>query len=838
MHELKKHNLPSLRSRYLILASFVTAILLTGAAISSWYINDVSNKNSQAIIIYKKIESHAHELTNALNQVNSVLTAMLIQPEDIHEKLIKDYLHQAKGLILSLHNNSAIISKDLVKSIEKLSNLISVLDKKTSFLIFQRKSPDWVYPILPYINSKLLIPNRSFLSATDLAINEYLTDKLKLDNTYNQLQELRNLWQKKTLNFRAVIVRFAGLNTKEPMLQEAKIYDLNTEINNILSLLKKKQTDDALELQTDASLNIMISSANEWFTQWKNVQKIRESNYWRNDIAYLKKEIIPLQEEVYLDIKILETTVSEWSQQQSNNLTNAAQQIITEIWLLVLLAISFVIIVYIMIEKFVLQPTLRIAKALKEESQEEFFSLEDKSSKEIFELTNAFNNMRKQIHQRQTALEHQAMHDALTGLANRVLFNDRLNQAIHIMERSDEKLAVLLLDLDRFKEVNDTLGHHIGDELLQLVSKRLEETIRDSDTVARLGGDEFAIIAANTSPISAEKFALKINNALKDVFSINHHKLYIGASIGISIYPDNGTDCHTLTRHADTAMYTAKYNNLGTTLYHSSQDKNSLDNLSLFGDLHHAIKDGQIHGLNMHYQPQIDLLTNEVTQIEALLRWEHPVKGFISPEEIINLAEQTGVIQDLTSWVLDTAMKEYMQRIYKHNIHLSINLSTWNLQDPDLPDTINMLLSRHNMPPHMLTLEITESAMMNNPVNARKVLHELNEMGIILSVDDFGTGFSSLSYLKLLPVHELKIDKSFIFEMLENDNDAIIVKSTIELAHNLGYKVIAEGVENNDILLALKSLKCDYIQGYYISRPIDIFKLVYWLHDYKLKMAE
>jgi len=433
------------------------------------------------------------------------------------------------------------------------------------------------------------------------------------------------------------------------------------------------------------------------------------------------------------------------------------------------------------------------------------------------------------------ALEHQALHDSLTGLPNRSLLNDRLTQAINMMHRNDDQLSVLLLDLDRFKEVNDTLGHHVGDQLLQLVSTRLENTIRNSDTVARLGGDEFAVIAPSTSAGEASKFAKKIISALNDVFTIDHQNIYVGASLGISIYPHNGTDIHTLLRHADSAMYIAKENNRDIVIYESSYDKNTPDNLSLAGDLHHAINSND--ELQIYYQPQINLLSREINQVEALLRWQHPVKGFVSPEEIIQLAEQTGMIKDLSYWVLDTSMHDYMQHLHKRSMGLSINLSAWNLQDPDLVDTVQNILSKHQMPAEKLTLEITETAMMNDPVRARMVLNQLHDMNIVLSIDDYGTGFSSLSYLKLLPVQELKIDKSFIFDMLADDNDSIIVKSTIELAHNLGFKVVAEGVENNETLLQLRSQKCDFIQGYHLTKPMDIYQLIIWLNNYNPQIA-
>jgi len=836
MSDINNEKLPSLRSRYLTLATFVTILLLIGAAIASWYITDVSTNNTKALAINKTITTTVSDLRTSLSNINMTVSAMLIRPEASHEPTIDANLKALMRALSLLQTNPDIQSTNLKRPLAKANNHIIELNQKIRHLIKQRNEPDWVYPILPYIAEKLLIPNREFISATELAINEYVSEEIPIDETYHQLQDLRNLWQRKILNFRAVIVRFAGLNNTSKTTQETAIDNTHNKIEIILKHLKEKQKNNTLELQTESSLEIMMQASSDWYKHWNTVQQIRRSTYWRGDIAYLNQFIAPAQKKTNDSLRELETIVRDWSGQQTDLLSDAAKSILAELWILILLAISFVIAVYIMIEKFVIKPTISISKTLSEDGHEQYFHIEDKSSKEIFRLTSAFNNMRKQVHQRQIALEHQALHDALTGLPNRALLNDRLTQAINIMQRNDDKLAVLLLDLNRFKEVNDTLGHHVGDQLLQLVAKRLEKTIRNSDTVARLGGDEFSIIAPNTSPEEAIVFSKKLESALKDVFTIDNQNIFVGVSSGISIYPDHGTDIHTLLRHADTAMYVAKESNLGSVLYEKQLDKNSADNLSLVGDLHNAIL--QNEELQIVYQPQIDLLTREVVQVEALLRWNHPSKGFISPEQIIQLAERTGMIKELTSWVINAAAIQYMQHLFKKGIRLSINLSAWNLQDPDLPQTIGTIIKKHAMPPNMLTLEITETAMMSDPVRARNVLNKLNKMEIILAIDDYGTGFSSLSYLKLLPVHELKIDKSFIFDMLEDDNDAIIVKSTIELAHNLGFKVIAEGVENNETLLQLRAQKCDYIQGYYISKPQDIYKLIAWLHNYKPQIAQ
>jgi diguanylate cyclase (GGDEF)-like protein len=819
----KNRKLPSLRKRYLTIASLVISLLLVGAGTASWYIRNITSNNLSALEFNKSVIATTQQLHHSLSLISITINAMLITPEASHESIINKNMDQALQLISALQSNLQPETINLERPVNNLYFFFGELKDKVQHLTRKRKDPSWVYPALPFINSKLLTPNNNFIASVESSINGYHIEGIAFDTTYHQLQELRNLWQKKILNFRAVIIRFAGLNNTSKMSQEIIISKLQTDIDNSLLSL----TNNELELHVEAYIPIMKKASKEWSSQWRKMKKLRNSNAWRKDIAFLKKEIIPLQENINFAMEELEISSHDLSQKQIESLSNAAKNIIAEIWLLTLLAISFVFIVYLMIERLVLRPIYRIEQSLTMGSGEHHSHIEDYTSKEINQLASAFNTMQTQIQQRQIALEHQAMHDALTNLPNRLLFNDRLAQAINLMHRTKGKLAVLLLDLDRFKDVNDTLGHHIGDQLLIEAAARLQGSIRSSDTVARLGGDEFAIIAPQTTAHEALEFANKIVSALTNVFTLEHNNIYVGVSIGISIYPENGTDNNTLIRHADTAMYGAKYNNQDALLYLASQDKNTPDKLSLVNDLHHAIENK--NEFSIHYQPQIDLLTNKIIKVEALLRWNHPSQGFIPTEKVIDLAEKTGVIQQLTIWVLNTAIEEFMRYLFEKNIGLSINLSMWNLQDPDLPSTIYKLLSYHRMPADKLTLEITETAMMNDPVRARSILNELNEMGIILSIDDYGTGFSSLSYLNLLPVHELKIDKSFVFDMLDNENVAIIVKSTIELAHNLGYKVIAEGVENNETLLELKKLNCDIIQGYFIAKPISIDQLVIWL---------
>lgn len=457
-------------------------------------------------------------------------------------------------------------------------------------------------------------------------------------------------------------------------------------------------------------------------------------------------------------------------------------------------------------------------------------------SDELSRIGEAFDQMARKIEadslrlqESRMLLEHQALHDVLTDLPNRALIEDRLQQAILSAKRQARPLALLIMDLDGFKEVNDTLGHHMGDLLLQQVALRLQNILRKSDTVARLGGDEFAVLLPLADAEKAILAARKVLDALKSPFSIQGHTLDIGGSIGIALFPTHGADGTTLVRRADVAMYVAKRANTGYAIYDSEHDQHSMAQLALTGEFGHAIENQQ---LAFYYQPKIDLKSGCVVSAEALARWHHPQQGLIMPDKFIPLAERTGLIRPLTQWGLNAALQQCASwREAGLNLGVAVNLSARNLPEPQLAENITQMLENWGVPPDWLELEITESAIMTDPVRALNILTRLDSMGVRLVIDDFGTGYSSLSYLKKLPVDTIKIDKSFVISMASDKNDEVIVRSTIDLAHNLGLKVVAEGVERREAWEMLNELGCDMAQGYYISQALAPAEFSAWLKE-------
>ena len=433
--------------------------------------------------------------------------------------------------------------------------------------------------------------------------------------------------------------------------------------------------------------------------------------------------------------------------------------------------------------------------------------------------------------------EHESLHDPVTELANRTLFQQQVNQAIAQTQRSGAVSAVMLLDLDRFNEINDTLGHHQGDLLLHEVGVRLSAGLRAGDLVGRLGGDEFAVFAHDLgSREEAFLLAARIREAIARRIELAGVALEVEVSIGLSLCPDDGDDVEELLSRADIAMYEAKRQRTGVELYDAAADTSSRLRLGLLAELRTAIADDQ---LVVHYQPKVASQTGEVEGLEALVRWEHPERGLLFPDEFIALAENTGLMRPLTSHVLDRALAQL--RVWRDAGHpdltMAVNLSTRNLLDGALPQEVAARLAAHGLPASALELEITETTLMVDPMRAKAVLVELAAIGVGLAIDDFGTGYTSLSWLGELPITTLKIDRSFVMRMTEHAKDEAIVRSSVQLGHSLGLDVVAEGIEHAGVWQGLAELGCEYLQGYFFSRPQPAEQMQAWLVDQADRVA-
>jgi diguanylate cyclase (GGDEF)-like protein len=810
----------------------LSVLILAGAMTATHYVAGTTERNAKAVALRNSAVRTSYEVRTAIQQAEFALNSMLLNPRLGQSEDIERYLASARARLDALRRHSGTTDAGLTPKIDALSSALEAMHGQFRQLIELRRDPEWVYPALPYIEGTTLRGNIDFETQARLAITELdgVPASPESYELYRRLAEIRDLWRRMMLNYRAIMIRYAGLHDTDPGDQELNVEQLNAGVRVQLESLLNRLGPDTSQFIIQDAAHEMLKVAADWQSAFENVKALRRSKNWRADVEYFESRIRPALLNVFSVLDELESDLGAWTDASVRELERAANRSLVAMWGLAGLGLVFVVLAYVLFERVVLRPVERVADALTVTAKgANEPPLDESGVREVRRLVSAFGDMHRQVQLRQTALEHQALHDALTGLPNRSLLGDRLRHALQSAARANQRVGLLLLDLDRFKEINDTLGHQVGDVLLQQVSARLLGLVRQSDTVARLGGDEFAVVVADANEAQLAALAARINSALDQKFEVNRQGLYVGVSIGIAVYPDHGRDAAALIRQADVAMYVAKRTNKGFVFYDERQDEHSRDQLALVADLRTAIATDQ---LELHYQPKVDVQKGRVIGMEALLRWNHLEQGPISPDRVARLAEQTGMIASLTAWVIRRALAESRSLVAaRPGLHVAINVSPWNLQDPDFPAQVHALLEEAGAHAAVLTFEITESAVMADPLGAKVILDALTETGVKFAVDDFGTGFSSLGYLKRLPVSELKIDKSFVIDMLNDANDAAIVRSTIELGHSLGLRVAAEGVENDETWTRLREQRCDTAQGMFFGAPMPMPRLLAWIDE-------
>ena len=825
----------SVKSRYAAV-SFILTILVFASAVAGYKI--VSNSQQEAT----KNETHRNYilennqlLRNTIWNSRESLQDFLLEPGNTKsQQNIHDELSLAKTQITRLTQTLSQSNDNLARALETLENDIDALTVHTKNIIETRLNAQKQYPALS-IARKVMLPNQNkFYTAVELALTEIVdaTPDKHHHDIYQDYDRARQLWSNLISNFRMYFANRIGSLSERKLIQQenSNTASLN-KLELILNKIEEHQNKGKLGRISSSSLLVMRNSLEEWKNGYLEVEKIHRSNAWRTDKTILLNHIKPLYVKIWISVEKIDNYIKELASKDITALTNISTVQLKFIQATAVAALIFILFGYLVLNKSILEPISILTNALKEESSGNMKNpLPVPNAKETENLLVAFTTMQTELRAQQKILKHQAMHDSLTGLANRNLMSERVKHVIAIAKRHKKNPALIMMDLDGFKNINDTLGHEIGDKLLIAIGKRLNDMLRETDTVARLGGDEFAVLVDDISEENVSNLANKILNEVKNPYTINNSQLHISSSIGISLYPIHGDSETLLTQHADVAMYHAKRNSLGTSIYDPKIDKHTIEKLSLVADLRSALKNNE---LDLYFQPKICLKTNKTKGLEALLRWNHPTNGFIPPDKIIALAEQSGQVNDIFEWVFNQSSK-YTKQWQKNrlNINVAVNLSVYDLQHFDIVNAITTILKKYELSPTTFTVEVTESAMMANPEQAIEKLTLLDQMGLNISIDDYGTGYSSLSYLKKLPVDELKIDKSFVLQMDEDANDAIIVRSTIDLAHNLGLKVVAEGIENQHTLDILISLGCDTAQGFYLSRPMPAIDVEQWIVSY------
>ena len=515
-----------------------------------------------------------------------------------------------------------------------------------------------------------------------------------------------------------------------------------------------------------------------------------------------------------------EATVNE-------ELRSIQQRIISIIMVYILAMVS----VFTLITRFIHKPLKLLQQKSKTIAQGEVdFPLQVPSYiSDIKDLSQDLEQMRLTLIEMANHMQIQATHDELTGLPNRYLYTDRMHQAVSLAHRSNQTFAVLLLDLDRFKEINDTLGHGLGDRVLSILSKRMLDGMRESDTIARIGGDEFSIILNNVDQADAERIARKTIELIEPIIEVSGHTLKASASIGIAVYPQHGDNPELLLQHADVAMYSAKHNNKNIASYNSDMDSNNYENLMLVNDFKTSI--AQNHFVSL-FQPKLELDSGQICGCELLLRWRHPYLGLIQPNKFIPLAEQENLCGELTRWATSHYLSKFTDIIKQRpDFHVAINVSPVNLMDTKLLTILLKIIEANEFPAQNLTIEVTESVIMKNPERSADILNKFSYHGISISIDDFGTGYSSLAYLQKFPITELKIDKTFITDLTKESTNYPIVKASITMAHDLGINVVAEGIESAEVHELLYELGCDRVQGYHYGKPMNFKQLTLWMED-------
>jgi len=826
----------TLKGRFTIFAVVLVVIALTMAVFAQKNVKQTSDAIVHNLASQYSAQNYSQKIQDGLFESYKKLSAFLLDPTRAYLRTEIDSAMQSAISASQALSRSDVphSSNHSISHFLNLTTLLTELDTEFFRVSNIRLISTRQYPALGESDVRLS-PNRiQFANAILVAIHEIESNEGFLDNeVYITLLKTRYLWSQVVSNYRLYLTNRLGSFDENALFRaEQSIVEIFSGLQGQLAKLDEFEQQQRLGFEASNALVEMKSSAENWYTGFVQVKKIHHSGEWRRDVVLIKQNIEPKLEQVTEHLNELRTYFEAKSLNDIDLLSSAAKLQSRLMWMVGAAIIVFFAVTIFFFETLVLRPVSVVSKAMKAVAfGESGVRLPVVGAKETQDLMDAFNEMRTQVRSRQFALEHQVLHDGLTGLGNRTLFSDRLAQAVSSAKQSHGECVLLILDLDRFKEINELLGHHAGDTLVVEVGIRLENMLRELDTVARLGSDEFAILLPQSNMSYARRTIYKIEKMLSDIRHINESPVFVSGTIGGAVFPEHGTDANLLFKRADAALHFAQSTQVPFYFYDQKSNEASSDRLTLSGDLRDAITNDSLY---LEYQPQLEFKSGDVVGVEALIRWQHPRLGYIAADQIISIAEQTGQINSITRWVLCAAAKQSDSwRTAGMRLRMSINLSVLNLHDEGLINEVETCCAQYDLCKNNLTFEITESAMMINPVLAMKTLKQLESMGVKLVIDDFGTGFSSLSYLKQLPVEKLKLDKSFVISLDKDSDDEVIVRSTIDLAHNLGLQVVAEGVESRASWDILKALNCDFAQGYYLSKPKSADDITKWLGEKK-----
>jgi diguanylate cyclase (GGDEF)-like protein len=803
----------SLRQRYLLASTIIVVLIFAFAWLAQSYVSNNSRQYRQNIEVRHQASQYIGQLRDEILHIEKGMDTFMWDPSALHREAVHHDIDRALHYfdLLRRHNWISLnkMEGELADFVLDLKALHSILDR-----VMDMRQQGGSTPALSdqtsvgtHRTSQHFIASAEELRRISPMIEPQLTATLDL------WQQMQQLFEAQLRN--PPDTQQSGQRTASQQEVMAHYLEIETLLKGLTSTSHITSSSQRRQL-----LGEMMTALELWHLGYEEHKLNLDGNKLHGDIAYLKHIVEPQFAHLWEYVKKLETSIDNFSQQEAIALGEVAGKVALAVWLICFFGLAVITFAYLYFQAKVLKPIATVATILKQDaSGEHTTALPQVNNLETMHLVKAYKEMHQQVQDRQQALEHIAMHDSLTALPNRYHLMEHLRRLCETSKRKHAVFAVLMLGLDRFKEINDTLGQNTGDAILKEYGKRLQFLLHDSDTTARFSGDEFALLLPNANRDKAFHVARKICAEMEQPIDIDGLSLSISCSIGIALYPENGEEKDELTRCANIAMSIAKQHKIGIALYEKRLDTSSVERISMAGRLRQAINTNEFH---LCYQPQFAVHNGELSGMEVLCRWDSPEHGTISPEEFIPVAEYTGQIHAITEWVVTTTLQqaaEWRAKGLDCGI-LSINVSVFNLHAPNFYTMLETQLQRWDFPATKLMLEITETAMMADPQHAIKTLGRLHQLGLKISIDDYGTGFSSLTYLKQLPVDELKIDKSFIMDMTTNENDAIIVRSTIDLAHNLGLKVVAEGVDTLEKRELLEILGCDYIQGFHLGKPL------------------
>ena len=825
--------LHSYRGRYIGLSVSISITLILIAIIGGERVNQLENEIRGDIANRSIARTALNEVQNELNLVKNHLYLYLLSPSEVNSKRLNQSVEKSQSLLntleQTLEKNSYLEKSNRLDSISSNLNALKPFVQKV--IQMRESGTEWL-PGMQIASSKLQPSNLKIADAATglVTLFENFSNE-KEQALYVAAVKFRHHWGQIIGEFRLFLAnRFSVFETSSMEAMIVRLNNINlyhSEAEKHLIMIKQLVKDTDYEFEGMLFVETIEEQFYFWFESLNEFYSFISKEEWRADLQYLHNEIFPSLNYVFQDLSALKKDMDIQSAKELGRVTSMAQGLSQTMIYIAVFSVLTLVIGYITFSRWMIRPIIQATHALRLQAEGGVVTEDiDANVSETVDLVQAFNEMRSQVNAREEKLDHMAHHDALTGLPNRVLFRDRLEHALEQVKRSNIQLAVMFLDLDRFKPINDSLGHDVGDILLCEVSYALKKAVRSLDTVARLGGDEFAILLESISNSSdIEHIANKILNIINQPFIIQGNELHIGTSIGISVAPTDSVSGDHLLRDADAAMYEAKKAGRGTYRFFSAEIGNLVSKrVELENALRIALSERQFE---FFYQAIKKIGDDSYNGYEALLRWRHPSEGIISPAAFLHVLEDSGLIASVTHQLL-TEITNLLKEASNKIDTISVNLSGKLIRDSEFMTSLVNRIEHLDPPPEHLCLEITEDCLAEHITGVSSVLNRLRELGVKIALDDFGTGQSSLNHLRSFDFDIIKIDRSFVRDVISDPRDANLVKAIIRLSHALGLKVIAEGVENIEQFDYVKYEGSDYIQGYFYSKPLpgnEVFKM-------------